>query len=281
MNTRDKFKSLAVAVAMLQLFFVVPSASAQQEAPMPQPYIIFIGTVDALNAVTLRSLKPSSNTSVVVVEKIFKKPEAIALAPTDRITVLNEASSNPLQKGVRALFVTVGWIYGESLAVKVVNWEPAPTGAAASEDAKAKTKVQELAEQDLRESINSVDIVVVGRVKRIQGPSAVELLPERQKISEHHPYWQEAIIEVQETLKGPAGVKEVVVRFPSSVDVMWVGHPRFKVGQEGTFLLQEDRISGAPKANLDGKSVTAYVAPSRKNVLNKVDAQLIKRLLKQ
>ena len=280
MNTRVRSKLFVVAVTVLPFLFVVPPSMGQQEARVPQPYIVFIGTVDAVDAVTLRSLKATNNTSVVAVEKIFKKPDAVTLAPKDKITVLNEAGSNPLQKGTRALFVTVGWIYGESLAVKVVNWEPAPTSAGAGEAAKASRKLQELTEKDLRSSISTVDIVVVGRVKRIQEPTAAELLAERQKISEHQADWQEAIIQVAETLKGAARVREVVVRFPTSMDVRWAGHPRFTVGQEGTFLLRQDHVSGAPNANLNGKSVTAYIALSRKDVLNKSDAQMIKRLLK-
>jgi hypothetical protein len=281
MNTLEKFKMFVVAVVMLPLFFVVPQSIAQQEPATPQPYIIFIGTVDTLNAAGLRSLKASNNTSVVVVEKIFQKPDAIALAPRDRITVLTDTSSNPLQKGVRALFVTQGWIYGESLAVKVVSWEPASTATstAAGEQARATAKMQELVEKDLRASINSVDIIVVGRVRKIQGPSAPELTPASRRRSEHDPDWQEAIIQVEETLKGPANLKEVVVRFPLSLDIMWVGYPRFKVGQEGTFLLRQDRISGAPNAVVDGKSVTAYMATTRKDVLNKADSRTIKKLL--
>jgi hypothetical protein len=278
MNTRRKSRLFVAIVAMLPLLFVVPPAIGQQQGAVRQPYIIFIGTVDALNAVTLHSLTASNDTSVVVVEKIFNKPDAVALAPRDKITVLNEASSKPLQKGVRALFVTTGWIYGESLAVRVLNWEPAST-AAASDEAKAKTKMQQLADQDLRASMSDVDLVVTGRVKRIQGPSAAELMPEKRKISEHEPEWQEAIITVQETLKGPARMREVVVRFPRSMDVAWADYPRFTVGQEGTFLLRQDRISGVPNATLDSKSVTAYIAVSRRDVLNKSDAKMIKRLL--
>jgi hypothetical protein len=284
MNTHVKSKLFLAIAGMLPLLFVVPRAvgSGQQEPPTTHPYIIFVGTVDAINAVALQSLKASPNTSVVVVEKVVKKPEAIALVRGDRVTVLIEGSSNPLKKGTRALFVTDGWIYGESLAVKVVSWEPTSnvaSAATASDETKATAKVQELAERDLRESINSVDIAVVGRVKGIQAPSASELIPQRRRISEHEPDWQEAIVEVQEILKGSPGVTEVVVRFPASVDVMWVGYPKFKAGQEGTFLLRQDQISGASKAILEGKSVTAYTAITRKDVLNKADSQIIKRLM--
>ncbi|HSE18795.1 MAG TPA: hypothetical protein VLB46_17185 [Pyrinomonadaceae bacterium] len=277
MNTRGKFRLIVAAVALLPLFVVVPRAMGQQE----HPYIIFVGTVEALNAVTLQSMKASENTSVVVVEKVLKKPDAVTLVPRDRVTVVTNGSGNPLQKGVRGLFVTDGLIYGETLAVRLVSWEPAQavTAAPAMQEARATAKLQELTERDLRSAMNSVDMVVVGRVKQIQAVSASELVPGRQRISEHDPDWKEAIIEVQETLKGPAELREVVVRFPASTDIMWVGYPKFSAGQERTLLLREDSVSGAPRATFDGRSVTAYMATTRKAVLAKTDSEMVKRVL--
>src|SRR6185369_13234619 len=176
MHIRRNFKLFVAVVAMLPLFFVVPRSVAQQEAPITHPYIIFIGTVDALNAVAVQSLKASPNTAVVVVEKVLKKPDAVALAPKDRVTVVAEGNSTPLQKGVRGMFITEGMIYGASLAVRMVSWEPAPAvaAAAAAEQSKATTKLQELTDKDLRETIGSADMVVVGRVKEIRPATAVE-----------------------------------------------------------------------------------------------------------
>jgi hypothetical protein len=281
MHTRSKSKLFVAAVAVLPLFFVVPRTIGQQEAPIAHPYIIFIGTVDALNAVAVQSLKASPNTSIVVVEKVLKKPDAVALAPSDRVTVLAEENSTPLQKGVRGLFITEGMIYGASLAVRMVSWEPAPAVATAAtqEESRATAKLQELTDKALRESIQSVEMVVVGRVKEIRAASAVELTPNEQRISEHNPEWQEAIVEVQEMLKGPAGISEIVVRFPASQDIMWVGYPKLKTGQESTLLLRQDQISGASKATLGGQSVTAYMAITRKDVLQKADSQSVKRVL--
>lgn len=287
MNTRGKARLLVAAVAMLPLFFVVPRSIGQE----PHPYIVFVGTVDAINAVTMQSLKASPNTSIVVVEEILKKPDAVTLAPRDRVTVLIEGTSN-LQKGTRALFVTEGWIYGETLAVKVVSWEPAPVEPASAvasaasaantadvQEARVTAKIQELAERDLRTTMSNVDVVVVGRVKQIQAASAIELTAGRKRISEHDPDWQEAIIEVQETLKGPAEVREFVVRFPASSDIMWVGYPKFRAGQESTLLLRQDRVSGATQATVDGKSVTAYMVNTRKDVLLKADSAMVKKVL--
>lgn len=277
MNLRFKYKLFGTVVTVWALLFIVPQTKGQQPTPITYPWIIFVGTVDAPNAVSLRSLKSSQNTSVVTVEKVFRKPDAISLAPGNRVTVITDGSSNALTKRVRALFVTEGSIYGENIAVRVLSWEPA--NGSARDEARAAAKMQELIDNDLRSSINAADIVIVGRVKSIQEPSATGLLRERQKISEHKPHWQEAIIEVQETLKGAPGMSEVVVRFPKSMDVMWAGFPKFSVGQEGTFLLQQDRISGVPTATLEGKTVTAYIATNPKHVLPRAHSQTIKKLL--
>ncbi len=117
----------------------------------------------------------------------------------------------------------------------------------------------------------------MGRVKKLQAASAAELQAKRRR-SEHEPGWEEAIIEVQQTLKGAPGTAEVV-RFPTSLDVMWVGFPKFRVGQEGIFILRQDRISGAPTAMLEGTTLTAYMATDPRHVRTKEEAETIRRLL--
>jgi hypothetical protein len=285
MSIHGKSKSSLAVAALLLLVFVVAQAMGQPGAPTT-PSIIFVGTIDALQAVTLPSLTPSPNTSVVAVERVLRKPEAITLDQGDKVTVLTEGGA-PLQKGMHALFFTDGWIFGESLAVRVLSWEPvssvrAGAGAGAAEDAKVTAQIQQIqasADKDIQSAIESADIVIVGRVKRIQPPSVAALAPERQMVTEHNPDWQEAIIEVQSALKGAAGAAEVVVRFPASMDVMWAGYPKLKEGQEGTFLLHQDRLSASPTATLEGRAVTAYMVISSKHVLSSGDSERIKGLL--
>jgi hypothetical protein len=280
MSIHGRTKTSYAIAAMLLTFSIGNQAMGQQEASTT-PSIVFVGTVEASEAVTLPSLAASPNTSVVAVERVVKKPDAIALAPGDKVTVVTEGGAPP-QKGVPALFFTDGLIYGESLAVRVLSWEPvssATASAVAAEDAKVTAQLQEGAYKELQQSIESADIVIVGHVKRIQPPTVAALAPERQMVSEHNPDWQDAIIEVQSALKGAADSPEVVVRFPASMDVMWAGYPKFKEGQEGTFILHQDRVSGSPAATLEGKAVTVYTAISPKNTLSSGDAARIRRLL--
>jgi hypothetical protein len=282
----------SLAVAALLLLFVAGQAMGQQGTPTAPTTpttpaiasIVFVGTVDALEAVTLPNLAASPNTSVVAVEKVLKKPDAITLDQGDKVTVVAEGGA-PLQKGTQALFFTDGLIFGESLAVRVLSWEPVSsntTGAVAADDPKVTAQIQQIqasADKDIQASIASADIVIVGRVKSVQPPSVAALAPEKQRVSEHNPDWQEAIIDVQSVLKGAADTTQVVVRFPASMDVMWAGYPKLTEGQEGTFLLQQDRLSSSATATLEGKSVTAYTVMSSKDVLSSGDSERIKSLL--
>lgn len=281
MSMHEKTKISLAAAALVLLSFAGDGAMGQQGAATT-PSIVFVGTVETLRAATLPNVTVTPNTSVVAVDRVIKKPDAIALDKGDKVTVVTDGGA-PLQEGARGLFFTEGWIFGESLAVRVLSWEPVSAAAAAAagaaEDTQVAAQVDASADRELQTALESADLVVVGRVKRVQAPSALALAPERKRVTEHDPEWREAIIEVESALKGAADMREVVVRFPASVDVMWAASPKFTEGQEGTFLLQQDRLTGAPAATLEGRAVTAYTAISPKHTLSGGDAARIKRLL--
>jgi hypothetical protein len=98
------------------------------------------------------------------------------------------------------------------------------------------------------------------------------------RISEHDPFWREAVVEVQNVHKGTVGKKQVVVRFPSSTDIRWHRAPKFEVGQEGVFSLHPDEISahagpGAMAASFDtGDSYTCLNAADFQPSHNEADA---------
>jgi hypothetical protein len=86
---------------------------------------------------------------------------------------------------------------------------------------------------------------------------------------------------VQDGIKGAQAGQQVVVRFPGSHDVAWVGTPKFAVGQEGTFLLHIDSTTGSPVSEIAGRSVPAYTALHQLDVLTKRDAQRIRSLIRK
>jgi hypothetical protein len=133
---------------------------------------------------------------------------------------------------------------------------------------------------DLKARIQAAAMVVVS-VEQLRPWSIPPRRPARPKrFTEHDPNWQEAIIHVDEGLKGATAGERVVVRFPGSRDVAFVATPRFAAGQEGTFLLQKDTATGSPLTLMAGQSVQAYTALHRLDVLSKQDAPHVRTLMR-
>src|SRR5712691_4692866 len=105
------------------------------------------------------------------------------------------------------------------------------------------------ANQKIRERAAEASVVITGKVVAIGLPGATVAAmaggpaPPR-RISEHDPFWREAIVEVQAVHKGTVGKNQVVLRFPSSTDVRWHRAPKFQTGQQGVFSLRPDEVSG-------------------------------------
>jgi hypothetical protein len=106
--------------------------------------------------------------------------------------------------------------------------------------AEAHAKV---ADNKLQNRLTDAELVVAGRV------SAVRPAPENIRqgsVSEHDPEWWEAVIQIESVLKGQINEPNLVVLFPSSRDVMWESAPKFREGEEGTWLLRRERMRGLP-----------------------------------
>src|SRR6266581_4055184 len=267
-------RSLIVPIVLISL--AVPlSAQMSRAALVRQSDIIFAGTV--------------TRAGVVRVDQVFEKPHAVSLMKGDSVTVLPaRAGSPPLNPGMQATFYTTGWIYGRWITVRVVGREAigpqlatvAGTGTA-QQDLVAKAR-QQVNDADLRARIQAAAMVVVGRVEQLRpmvySPPGAPARPKR--FTEHDPNWQEAIIHVDEGLKGATAGERVVVRFPGSRDVAFVATPRFAAGQEGTFLLQKDAATGSPLSLMAGQTVQAYTALHRLDVLSKQDAPHVRTLMR-
>src|SRR5437867_4505319 len=187
---------------------------------------------------------------------------------------------------MQATFYTTGWIYGRGITVRAVGQETigpqlaavAGTGTA-QQDLVARAR-QQVNDADLKARIQAAAMVVVGRVEQIRPPAYTAAPARPKRFTEHDPAWQEAIIHVDEGLKGATAGARVVVRFPGSRDVAFVGTPRFAAGQEGTFLLQKDTATGSPLSLMAGQTVQAYTALHRLDVLSKQEVQRVRALLR-
>ena len=265
-----RIRSLIVPIVLISL--AVPlSAQMSRVAWVRQSDIIFAGTV--------------TRAGVIRVDQVFEKPDAVSLMKGDSVAVL-AARAGSLNPGMQATFYTTGWIYGRGITVREVGHETigpqlaavAGTGTA-QQDLVARAR-QQVNDADLKARIQAAAMVVVGRVEQIRAPAYTGAPARPRRFTEHDPNWQEAIIHVDEGLKGATAGERVVVRFPGSRDVAFVGTPRFAAGQEGTFLLRKDTATGSPLSLMAGQTVQAYTALHRLDVLPKQDAPRVRTLMR-
>ncbi|MBI1744420.1 hypothetical protein HYR54_15325 [Candidatus Acetothermia bacterium] len=194
---------------------------------------IFKGTVKKLNASTMRGIPVDSMLAVIRVDEVFKVPMAIADYTGQDITV-QLSTRQKMKAGQQAVFFTEGWVYGESIAVRAFEervWEGDNRGLRKQiSDAMRNT-----ARHALRARLASSHLIIVGKVSDMKAAK-----PEaRQPVTFRDPQWKEALIEVEVMLKGNVTHKKVEIRFPNSADVMWHKAPKFRVGQEGIWLLHK------------------------------------------
>jgi len=266
-----------IALAVLGSAATAPAQSAR-EALVRQSDIIFVGTVIRTGAVAAQDLPASPLTAVVRVDQVLEKPEAVGLVEGDSVTV-QSVKQGSLKDGMRATFYTTGWIFGDGVAVREVGHEPvrAQFASAVQQDSVARAR-QKVNDANLRQRIQAASVVAVGRVEQVR-PATLAAAPGRPApITEHDPEWQEAIIQVEDGIKGAQSGQRVVVRFPGSHDVAYVSSPRLAVGQEGTFLLQ--KATGAPLTLMAGQSVPTYTALHRLDVLPKQEGARVRGLMR-
>ena len=215
-------------------------ADSKADAPF-----VFEGTVKSLAASNVSAVPADNKTAVVAVDHVRQAPRAMAGFAGKEIT-LRVAAGETLRPGDKFVFFADSLVFGDNLAVQSRGHDTLlPVEKTAAVMAAAPVV------QGLRRRIDEAQAVVSGRVIDVRplatsAPKGAALAargrPEG-RISEHEPFWQEAVIEVTGVHKGPRQ-KRVVVRFPSSTDVQWHKAPKFKTGQAGIWLLH----GGPPRA---------------------------------
>lgn len=278
-------RSALAAVVFLSLLVLPAGAQKPSRAELLQKVsIVFVGTVTEIGAVSFAGVPVSRQTLVVQVDTVLEKPAEVALAAGDKVTVQVKDPSD-FRPDKQATFYCRSWIYGEGLALRALGHEIMSeklTAAAAEEYQRSMAQIRkELDDAALRARFEAADLVLAGRVVSVRAADLTAAGAAPQPISEHSPKWQEAVIRVTNGLKGTEAGQEIVVRFPGSDDVAWYNVPKFKKGQEGTFFLKQDAVSGAPKALHAGATVDAYTALSPKDVLPKQAAARVRALSKQ
>jgi hypothetical protein len=200
--------------------------------------ITFLGTVQRLGASTVPTYTVSSHTVVVRVNRMLKEYSAVGDLTGRNITV--ELTQAPGMKvGQQAIFFTTGMVYADSIVVEEVGRLDAARDPATQQDQIAEILVSQKHRPDrqIQRRLRSADVVVTGKVVSIR---KAPVAPNR-RISEHDPDWRLAVIEVESVESGPP-MKQAALLFPASRDVLWRNAPKFSVGEEGVWVMQQHQF---------------------------------------
>jgi hypothetical protein len=200
--------------------------------------ITFLGTVQRLGATTVPTHTVSSHTVVVKVNRMLKEYSAVGDLTGRNITV--ELTQAPGMKvGQQAIFFTTGMVYADSIVVEEVGRLDAARDPATRQDQIAEILVSQKHRPDrhIQRRLRSADVVVTGKVVSIR---KAPVAPNR-RISEHDADWRLAVIEVESVESGPP-MKQAALLFPASRDVRWRNAPKFSVGEEGVWVMQQHQF---------------------------------------
>jgi hypothetical protein len=255
--------------------------ASRSGSPVELARFVFQGTVKNVKATTLKSVPASDRTIVARIDRVIQSPEALSDYAGHDVTVQMAPREN-VRPGQTLIFYTTGWIFGDSLAVQSIGHEDATTSRVAAMSAHPEDPVRTLHATAAMAQAARADLIVTGRVRSVRVPAPEPRARAKalagggttERISEHAPMWQEAVIDVDETHKGRERRKQVVVRFPSSTDVRWYRAPKFHAGQEGIFLLHKQQI---PAAAAKAASLAALKAPEY-TALDPSDVQPLEQL---
>ena len=246
----------------------MPSSSRTKKQTQ-QPTFVFRGTVKKLKSATMDSFPIDDLTAVVRVDEALEAPEYLADYQGKDITV-RISGQVPIKPGQSMIFHTYSLMSGDSVSVQSVSEEPIKD-AGVKIARRSSDPVEQKQTAELRKRFEDADLVVFGKVvdvrlpaeSRKRGAKAAGRAPIG-RISEHNADWREAVIQVDNVLKGSHSQKRIVVRFPASTDIKWHSAPKFQPGQEGYFLLhQAETESGESKGAAKRKGIRTATARTR------------------
>jgi hypothetical protein len=288
MNTRKRTKILGesfICVCVLLLLLILNTSPVYCQDMdielMRQSSVIFIGTVSRMRAVSFSKVPVSERTAIVKVELMLQTPPAIAIKSDQEVTV---RLKDPAQfsTGTKAIFYTDGWILGDGIALREVGHKILPRAMTFQVQEQRKKSFMEakrqLTNKKIQAQIESSDVVALGRVINIR--SSAVAAQQRKFITEHDPDWRDAIIKVQDGIKGVVTGDEIVVRFPGSEDVAFFGIPKFKIDEEHMLFLKKDRITGFPKAFVGDVQTETYAVEKQLDVLPKKERDRVRQIFR-
>jgi hypothetical protein len=217
----------------LQSRWVRAQTPEATEDVLRQATLVFTGTVQETSATTMPAVKANNSTAVVRVDQVIDGSNAPPDLVGKQITVqLREPGS--VKAGMQAIFLTKGWLLGNSMAVIELGRLPSTTSVQ-DLSAQLESTRQKVADGNLQNELATTEAVIIGTVTGVR-PSQIPHLK-----SEHDPDWYEAQILVENIVKGQLSGREITLLFPHSDDVMWHDSPKFTEGERGIWLLHRNQ----------------------------------------
>jgi hypothetical protein len=230
-------------------------ADTESSSSEPKATFVFLGTIKKVQAATMRSVPVDDRTAVVRVEQVIEAPANLAHVAGTDVTV-RLAGRAKAAVGRQFMFHAVGWIFGDSIALRALKQETV-TGAHSAVLARGGNPAEHRADRELQERVAEADLVVSGKVVTIKLPEGTAPMTRAARgsvpissrpVSEHDPKWREAVVAVDDVHKGGHAAQSVTVVFPASTDVRWFKAPKFEVGQQGLFVLHKSQAEPAGRA---------------------------------
>jgi len=213
-----------------------PQNPIEMEELIRRSSFIFRAEVEKLAASNLKMLPATNRTVLVRVLEVLDAPVP-PLTLTEQVITVHLVKAGTVELKEQAIFFANGWLYGENTAVTEVTHFPARAQSAElrKQIADVRAKVED---EKLQARIARATLVVVGTVADTR---PLEKNGKALPITEHDADWHVAYVKVEAFLKGERSESPVAVVFPASTDVMWRRSPKFRLGQEGIWILEEDK----------------------------------------
>lgn len=234
-----------------------------------KPTFSFEGTVRKARGATMASVPVDDRTIVVRIDQILEAPDTLLPFQGHDVTV-QLSGRQKVKPGQKMVFQTIGWMFGDGLAVRAVSAMPAHARAAVLLKREGDP-AQHRAATVTKERFDAANVVVSGRVVAVKLPAdaparrapgrrkaGAEIATMHRPVSEHDPKWREAVVSVDDVHKGEKRKRQIIVRFPASRDVKWFKAPKFRSGEQGVFLLRKAKALPTRKS----KGGRAAVAPA-------------------
>ena len=237
--------------------------TTKSDAGSSEATFIFKGTVKKLKAATMRAVPVDERTAVVHIEQVIEAPKNLGRTAGHNITV-QLAGRARVEPGQQFVFHTVGWIFGDGIAMRALAQEPVGKRHKALLERGGEPGNHYLSRQ-LQKRVDVADLVISGQVVSVHLPADGAMATHdlatmpltRRPVSEHDPKWREAVVAVNDLHKGRHEGQQVNVLFPASHDVRWFRSPKFEAGQKGYFMLHKGRMKPSEKAG----TATRFMAP--------------------